>query len=126
MALYDEKNLIGPKSFFQGRLHVNGSLRIEGRFEGPDLEVENLVIGRHGRVKTKIRAGSCIVEGVLIGSIDATVRVILTPTARILGDISTPELIIQNGVVFEGGCSIKAIGEKSTRQTLEQLYATDG
>lgn len=126
MALYEEKNLIGPKSFFQGRLHVVGSLRIEGRFESPELRCDTVVIGKGGRVKTKIYASSVIVEGVVLGSIEASVRVILTPTARILGDINTPELIIQNGVVFEGLCSIKPAGEKGTRQMLEQLYQTDG
>ena len=92
-------NIIGQNSYFTGTFLINGSLRIDGRFEGKFLQAEQLYIGPGGRIRTNINAVSVIVEGMIIGNITASSRVLLMPTARILGDIKTPELIIQNGVI---------------------------
>lgn len=106
MAGDSSSNVIGEKSFFTGSFNINGSLRIDGRFEGKSLKADQLYIGSEGRVKTTIDAVSVIVEGLIIGNINATSRVLLMPTAKVFGDIRTPELIIQNGVLLEGRCTI--------------------
>jgi cytoskeletal protein CcmA (bactofilin family) len=99
-------NIIGEKSYFTGNFNINGSLRIDGRFEGKSLKADQLYIGHEGKVKTSIEAVSVIVEGLIMGNINATSRVLLMPTAKVYGDIKTPELIIQNGVLLEGRCTI--------------------
>lgn len=99
-------NVIGEKSYFTGNFSINGSLRIDGRFEGKSLKADQLYIGHDGKVKTNIEAVSVIVEGLIMGNINATSRVLLMPTAKVYGDIRTPELIIQNGVLLEGRCTI--------------------
>ncbi len=99
-------NVIGEKSYFTGSFNINGSLRIDGRFEGKSLKADQLYIGSDGKVKTNIDAVSVIVEGLIMGNINATSRVLLMPTAKVYGDIRTPELIIQNGVLLEGRCTI--------------------
>ncbi len=118
-------NLIGLGSSFSGRLRIDGALRIDGKYESAALEVDTLVIGKLGKVKTKIKAASVHVEGLVIGSISATTRVVLMPTARILGDIATPELIIQNGVQFEGQCQISRTGQITTKAQVEEIYQKD-
>ncbi len=95
-------NVIGEKSFFEGKFLVNGTLQINGKFEGSIIKVEQLNVGRTGRVKSNIEAALVKIEGVIIGNIKASVRVMLLPTARVLGDIITPELLINNGVILEG------------------------
>jgi cytoskeletal protein CcmA (bactofilin family) len=99
-------NVIGEKSYFTGNFSINGSLRIDGRFEGKSLKADQLYIGHEGKVKTNIEAVSVIVEGLIMGNINATSRVLLMPSAKVFGDIRTPELIIQNGVLLEGRCTI--------------------
>ena len=99
-------NVIGENSYFTGNFSINGSLRIDGRFEGKSLKADQLYIGHDGKVKTSIEAVSVIVEGLIMGNINATSRVLLMPTAKVYGDIRTPELIIQNGVLLEGRCTI--------------------
>ncbi len=114
--------LIGENSYFTGKFHINGSLRIDGRFEGKYLKADQLYIGTGGKLKTNIDAVSVIVEGMIIGNINATSRVLLMPTARILGDIRTPELIIQNGVVLEGRCTISNDIKISSKDLIESEY----
>ena len=49
----------------------------------------------------------------------------LLPTARILGDIRTPELIIQNGVILEGRCIISNDLNQSAKTLIESLYTSN-
>lgn len=116
---------IGPNSFFTGRFHINGSLKIDGKFEGKSLQAEQLYVGVTGKLKTDIIANSLIVEGVIIGNITARNRVMLLPTAKIYGDIKTPELIIQNGVTLEGRCVIANDLRNSAKDIIESEYEKD-
>ncbi len=117
---------IGENSFFEGRFAVKGSLKIDGKFEGEALLVDQLQIGPKARVKTDIYATSVVVEGIIIGNINATKRVLLLSTARVLGDLKTPELIIQDGVILEGRCTISHIQVDNTREYIESLYDKEG
>jgi cytoskeletal protein CcmA (bactofilin family) len=113
---------IGEDSFFEGRFAIRGSLRIDGRFEGQALLVDQLQIGPKGKVKTNIIATSVVVEGIIVGNVSASRRVLLLATARVLGDIKTPELIIQDGVILEGRCTISHVQIENTPQYIEALY----
>lgn len=113
---------IGETSFFDGQFAVKGNLKIDGRFEGSILQVDQLQIGAKAKVKTNISATSVVVEGIVIGNISATRRILLLSTARVLGNIRTPELIIQDGVVLEGRCTISHFKIENTRQYIESLY----
>jgi cytoskeletal protein CcmA (bactofilin family) len=115
-------NIIGENSYFTGTFVINGSLRIDGRFEGKYLQAEQLYIGGLGKIKTNINAMSVIVEGMVIGNINASNRVLLMPTAKILGDIKTPELIIQNGVILEGRCTIANDLRTSAKDLIASEY----
>lgn len=116
-------NVIGENSFFTGSFNVNGSLRVDGCFEGKHFQAEQLYVGHKGKLKTNINAVSIIVEGLIIGNINATNRVLLMPTAKVYGDIKTPELIIQNGVILEGRCTIANDLRTSARELIEAEYA---
>jgi cytoskeletal protein CcmA (bactofilin family) len=115
-------SVIGERSSFEGRLSVKGNLRIDGRFEGESLRVEQITIGPSGRVKSNIFASSVVIEGIVIGNITATHRILLFPTARVLGDIKTPELIMQDGVVVEGKCTVTHQEIRSVKSFIEKLY----
>ncbi len=115
-------SLIGEKSFFEGSFMIDGALRVDGKFEGEALKVEQLFVGPSGRIRTSVNAVNVVVEGVVIGNIRASTRVMLLPTARVLGDINTPELIIQNGVILEGRCIISNDLDQSAKSLIDNLY----
>ena len=126
MQLGEEANsTIGQKSNFEGRFAIKDSLRIDGKFEGEALIVDKVFIGPKGKVKTNIRASHVVVEGILIGNIDATSRVLLLPTSRILGDIKTPELIIQAGTILKGRCTISHDSDQDAKELIYSLYEQD-
>jgi cytoskeletal protein CcmA (bactofilin family) len=113
---------IGEDSYFGGRFLVKGNMRIDGTFEGKALMVDQLEIGAKARVKTNISATSVVVEGLVIGNITASRRILLLATARVLGDLKTPELIIQDGVILEGRCTISHVRIEDTQAYIESLY----
>lgn len=113
---------IGENSAFEGRFMVQGNLRIDGTFEGKSLVVDQLQIGENAKVKTNITATSVVVEGLVIGNVTASRRILLLSTARVLGDLKTPELIIQDGVILEGRCTISHVRIQDTRAYIESLY----
>lgn len=115
-------SIIGEQSFFEGRFMVRGALRVDGKFEGAALEIDQLFVGPTGRIRTNVTAVNVVVEGLVIGNIKASTRVMLLPTARVLGDIRTPELIIQNGVILEGRCIISNDLNQSAKTLIENLY----
>ena len=118
----EANSTIGEDSAFEGRFVVRGNLRIDGVFEGRALLVDQLQIGEKAKVKTNINASSVVVEGLVIGNITAGRRILLLSTARVLGDLKTPELIIQDGVILEGRCTISHVRIEDTRRYIESLY----
>ncbi len=124
MALKTEvtNSFIGEKSFFEGKFLINGTIQINGKFEGNILKVDQIFVGASGRIKANLEASSIVIEGVVIGNIKATTRVMLLPTARVLGDLKTPELIIQNGVILEGRCLISNNLNAPAKDEILKLY----
>ncbi len=115
-------SIIGEKSYFEGKFLINGTIQINGKFEGSILKVDQIFVGPAGKIKADLEASSVVIEGIVIGNVKANTRVMLMPTARVLGDIKTPELIIQNGVVLEGRCLIANNLNSPAKETIAKLY----
>jgi cytoskeletal protein CcmA (bactofilin family) len=97
---------IGEGSVFNGKFYVNGSILIEGKFQGDIKTDDELIVGPTGKVKTDIQARRVTIAGTLIGNITATEEVNLVQTGKVLGDISTPRLNVEHGVITEGKVTI--------------------
>ena len=113
---------IGEGSVFEGKFYISGSLKIDGKFEGEIKTDEELVVGETGKVKTNIDAKSVVVAGTVIGNIKADNEVRLMETGRVLGDIVTPTLTIQRGVVAQGHVTITGGQKKDAKKLVEDSY----
>ena len=118
----ESNSIIGEGSYFKGEFTLKGTLRVEGCYEGDKLEVDNVIIGQTGKVKSIIKSIAAVIEGIVVGNIEASSRVMLMPTSRVLGEIRTPELIIQNGVMLEGLCVIAPNPQTNPKETILSLY----
>ena len=97
---------IGEGSVFNGRFYVNGSILIEGKFQGDIKTDDQLIVGPTGKVKTDIVARRVTIAGTLIGNITASEEVTLEHTGKVLGDIVTPKLNVDEGVITSGKVTI--------------------
>ncbi len=87
---------------FEGKLCFRGTVRINGTFEGEIFTPDTLVIGEEGRVKGTIQAGVVIINGQFAGTLNAKHRVEIHKPAVFRGNIVTPSLQVDEGVLFEG------------------------
>jgi len=115
---------IGEGSVFEGKFYINGSLKIDGKFEGEIKTDEELVVGESGKVKTNIEAKSVVIAGVVIGNIKAFNEVRLMETAKVLGDIEAPNVSVQKGVVVTGSINITGQYKKDIKKVIEDAYST--
>lgn len=97
---------IDKGSFIRGDLSFEETFRIDGRFEGKIRSGGELILGDDADVNAEMEVGRLSVNGKLKGSVQATERVELLGGARVLGDISTPVLRIEEGAHFEGSCQM--------------------
>ena len=99
-------SLVGKGTRFDGELNLTGLLRIDGDFTGSINTEGKVLIGRSGRVKCSINAGSVIISGVVKGNIFSSGKVVVLSTGMVLGNIKAPSIIIEEGVIFDGKCHI--------------------
>ncbi len=99
-------SLIGKGSEFRGEFKVKDLLRIDGYFKGSIITEGKVLIGSSGLVETDIRANIVVVGGEVRGSIYARKRVTLLSTCRLYGDIVTASLLVEDGGLFTGHCTI--------------------
>lgn len=116
---------IGEGSVFEGKFYISGSLRVDGKFEGEIKTDDELVVGETGKVKTNINAKSVVVAGTVIGNISADDEVRLLETGRVLGDIVTPTLSIQRGVIAQGHITITGGHKKDAKKIIEDSYGVE-
>ena len=117
-------SMVGEGARFDGKMHVAGSFRIDGTFEGKLTVDEHLFISPVGRLKTDtVKTKSIAVAGIFVGNIDATEEVQLLSTGRVLGNVRAPRMLIEPGVVVQG--SIDIIGEgKQNLNDITKAFTT--
>lgn len=100
----DLSAFIDEGSEIEGKYRFNGTVMLNGRFTGEIQSADTLIIGEKGVVNANIQAGTVIVNGEVVGNVLATERVELRGTARVLGDVEAPVIVVEEGVLFEGHC----------------------
>jgi cytoskeletal protein CcmA (bactofilin family) len=103
--------LLGKGSEFEGKLTFEGQVRIDGKFSGQIHTKDVLVVGEGARINAEIYAGTVIVNGVVEGNIRATQMIELHQPGRIKGNIESPALSMDKGVIFEGSCKMENLGK---------------
>jgi len=95
-----------------GHLSFQGPARIDGIVDGEIQCQGALTIGESAEVKAKITAQLVVIHGKVEGNVSAKEKIELVAPARLIGNIDTPRLIIAEGVVFDGDCSMGMAKQK--------------
>jgi cytoskeletal protein CcmA (bactofilin family) len=103
---------LGKGTTFEGKMTFEGLFRLDGKFNGEIFSGDSLIIGETGEVHAEITVNILIVKGKLEGSITAKTRVEIHPPGKILGDIQTPVLVIEEGAIFDGNCRMEKAESK--------------
>ncbi len=105
---------VGHGTSLTGDTSFQMMLRVDGHLTGSvTSDGGTLIVGNSGELDANVNVGVATVNGTVNGDVHATDKVHLGRTAKLVGNITTPKLIIEEGAVFEGGCTmLKARSEK--------------
>lgn len=103
---------------FEGKLCFHGTVRIGGAFRGEIFTPDTLVISEGARVNGQIEAGVVIISGEVSGTVRAKHRVEIHRPAIFRGDILTPSLSVDEGVIFEGSSKMAHTPASPTKSFL--------
>jgi excisionase family DNA binding protein len=100
-------------------------LKISGKFEGSLDTKGNLTVGENASVNAEIKGENVTISGKVVGDIVTSSKLCLSRTARVIGDVRTPVLKIEEGAVLQGNCQMVADessgGKKKTILDSRQL-----
>jgi cytoskeletal protein CcmA (bactofilin family) len=106
---------LGKGSKVEGKLTFEGSVKIDGCVEGEVQAQQAVIIGETAVINAQINAETVVVKGKVTGDITARKQVELRSPAKLTGNITTPSLVIHEGVLFEGHCSMGGAESKAEK-----------
>ena len=101
---------IGKSVEIKGQIVSREDLTVDGVVEGTiELAEHKITIGPNGRLKAGIKAREILVFGTVNGDVEATDKIEIRKEAKLIGDIRTARIVIEDGAYFKGSIDIVKI-----------------
>jgi cytoskeletal protein CcmA (bactofilin family) len=98
---------IGKAVKIVGQIYSKEDLYVDGEIEGTVEALEHkLTIGPHGTVHAGIKARDVVALGSITGNVEASDKIEIHKEAKLVGDIRTSRIIIEDGAYFKGSIDI--------------------
>jgi cytoskeletal protein CcmA (bactofilin family) len=98
---------IGKAVKINGQIYSKEDLYVDGDVEGTiELQEHRLTIGPNGKVHSSVKAREVVILGNVQGNVDASDKLEIRKDARLVGDIKTARIIIEDGAYFKGSIDI--------------------
>lgn len=105
--------LIGKGTDFKGVLHTQGSVHVEGHFEGEINAKGEVFVAEKSKVKANIFAKRVVISGEVIGNIETVQGLEISKMGRVYGNISGDRLIIEEGAIYKGKVNMDIISSQN-------------
>ena len=112
--------ILGSDAIFEGNLKTKASMRIDGKVKGELITSNTITIGSDGVVEGNISAKDIVVGGRVVGTLNATGRIILESHSVLNGDLKTSRLVVEDGATFNGSSDM---GGKSMLTTNSHIQS---
>lgn len=107
---------VGHGTTLTGETNFQAMLRVDGHLIGSiTSEAGTLIVGTNGQVDANVNVSTATINGVVNGDVIASEKIQLGRTAKVVGNIQTPRLTIEDGALLEGGCTML-----KARETIEK------
>ena len=98
---------IGKAVKINGQIYSKEDLYVDGDVEGTiELQEHRLTIGPNGKVHSNVKAREVVILGNIQGNVDASDKLEIRKDARLVGDIKTARIVIEDGAYFKGSIDI--------------------
>ena len=99
--------VIGKSVMIKGQIMSKEDLTVDGEVEGSiELHENRLTVGPHGRVQAGVKAREIVVLGTIHGNVETTDKIEIRKDAKLVGDIKTARIVIEDGAYFKGSIDI--------------------
>lgn len=115
--------IIGKGAVLDGDFTAEGSVRMDGTVEGNVTVTGQLLVGATGKIHGNIDAQAVVIGGEVTGSVKAPERAELTSTARVIGDIRTGVIVIDEKAIFQGKCDMNQEEAKPKKRPVRESRA---
>ena len=112
--------IIGQGTSFEGTIHTEANLRIEGQFKGVIFSQGEVIVGEYGILHSEIQARSLTIVGHVIGDVKIFGRLIITSSGSLEGKAATQSIVIQEGGVLNGSCQMLTEQEMKQFEKISQ------
>ena len=120
---------IGASLTITGELISNEDLTISGRVDGPvSTGTGTLIVAERARLTGNVRASRIVIHGTVNGTIAATERIELHPSAEVSGSLSANRVVIADRATFNGRIDMdqRTIAAKVAQYKAAQASITGG
>lgn len=111
-----ETAYLGEGTRISGKVSFEGPARIAGHVEGEIVAKSSLTVAETALVNAQIEGETVIIRGKVTGDINASKKLEIRAPGKLFGNVTTPSLVIEEGVVFDGHCSMGASESRSDRK----------
>jgi cytoskeletal protein CcmA (bactofilin family) len=120
---------VGHGTTLTGDTNFQMMLRVDGHLTGTIAsEGGTLIVGTQGQVDANISVSTAMINGTVNGDIFATEKIQLGRTARVIGNIQAPRLVLEDGAILEGGCTMvqarEALEKKQQHTSAAPQYSS--
>jgi cytoskeletal protein CcmA (bactofilin family) len=99
--------ILGKSVIVKGQIISREDLTLDGEVEGTvELQEHRLTIGPNGRVSASLKAREIVVLGTIHGNVEASDKIDIRKDAKLVGDIRTARIVIEDGAYFKGNIDI--------------------
>jgi cytoskeletal protein CcmA (bactofilin family) len=99
--------VLGKSVVVKGQIFSREDLTIDGEVEGTvELQEHRLTVGQNGKVVASIKAREVVVLGTVHGNVETTDKIEIRRDAKLIGDIRTARIVIEDGAYFKGNIDI--------------------
>jgi len=107
---------LGKNVTIKGQIFAREDLMIDGEVEGTvECQEHRLTIGPNARVQAGLKAREIVIHGSIQGNVDATDKIDIKKEAKLVGDIKTSRIVIEDGAYFKGSIDISKAGAKASQ-----------
>lgn len=99
--------VIGSDTRIEGDINSSETIKIDGKLIGDIEGKSQVIIGELGLVQGNINAKNVAISGKVEGNIICNNLIEIKSSGKVLGDIETINLVVEDGGVINGNCSMK-------------------
>ena len=104
--------LLGRGTRFEGKLLIEGRVRLDGQVVGSIFGDATLIVGEGAHVQADIEVTNVIIRGGKVqGKIRAKDAIELYVPSRVTADLHAPSVYIEKGAHFEGSCHMGPVDD---------------